>query len=67
MCSRLAVTNRACMLMTLGMKWRNGVGAAAHEPSCGQADKSMGAAEGFVVFTAKRRCLAVIGARGEET
>ena len=67
MCSKLAVKNMACMLMTLGMKWRNGVGAAAHEPPRGEADKSMGAAEGFVVFTVKRRCLTVIGAGGEET
>ena len=67
MCSKLAVKNMTCMLMTLGMKWRNGVGVAAHESPRGQADKSMGAAEGFVVFTAKRCCLVVTDARGEET
>ena len=44
------------------MKWRNGVGAAAHEPPRGQADKNMGGTESFVVFTTKRRCFTAIGA-----
>ena len=40
--SRLAVKSMACMLTTPGMKWGNGVGAAAHEPPRGQEDKNMG-------------------------
>ena len=65
--SRLAVRNMACMLVIVVMKWKNGVAAAAHEQPREQADKNMGVAESFVVFTTKRRCLTTTGAGGGET
>ena len=65
--SRLAVKSMACTLTTPGMKWGNGVGAAAHEPPRGQEDKNMGCDGGLRRLYCQTVPPCATDARGEET
>ena len=46
----IAVRNKACTLMMVVMKGRNGVGAAACKAPRRQADKGMGVMESFIII-----------------